>query len=698
MHSTIKHEHNEMQPQEASGEQQPKTDVVYKGSNPTWFTILFYPLSIFYLEVVLKFSLDGNIFDRYFLYIFLFSLSIGLLLYFFCNLAKNNKVNRTLSIISLAVISLIFIIEFFCKQTFTYFMGLQVILSATGDVVGSYSGNMIGMVLKSFHIVLLFFLPLIVYIFYVKKPVTHKPNYIFTRWAPCIAGVLSYLVVIVVLFNNNAGIIKDKEYYRSEFDLTESSNRFGLATGFRLDIEYLIFGTPKSATPTDVVLPDPIDVPGPSTSSSRSQQPVVYEKNIMQIDFDALASSTSDETIKDMHAYFAGQPGTMQNEYTGMFADKNVIFIIAEAFSNWAISEELTPTLYKMQNEGFVFTNYYQPAWGVSTSDGEYSALTGNLPKSGVNSMKVSADNNMHFTLGNQFSRLGYTTLAYHNNTHTYYSRNITHPNLGYSKFIAIGSGLEGLSGMWPRSDKEMIEHSVADYMYSNKPFHVYYMTVSGHCLYTFSDNAISNKNKDAVSHISASEPVRGYLAANLELEYAMEYLVSALEEAGIADDTVIVITADHYPYGLEKGFQGNTADYIDELAGEPVERNMELHKNALIIWSGALEDKEPVIIDKPCYSLDVLPTVSNLFGLNYDSRLLAGQDILSTSAPLVLFRNYSWITEKGRFDAKTNTFTPNQGVNVDATYIKNVTAVVKNRVNYSKLVLERDYYSILFG
>ena len=66
--------------------------------------------------------------------------------------------------------------------------------------------------------------------------------------------------------------------------------------------------------------------------------------------------------------------------------------------------------------------------------------------------------------------------------------------------------------------------------------------------------------------------------------------------------------------------------------------------------------------MDKPCYSVDIIPTLSNLFGLEYDSRLLAGQDILSDAPGLVIFNDYSYLTELGRYNADTDTFTPNEG------------------------------------
>src|SRR5690606_21283221 len=121
-----------------------------------------------------------------------------------------------------------------------------------------------------------------------------------------------------------------------------------------------------------------------------------------------------------------------KNEYTGMFKGKNLILITAEGFSPYAVHKELTPTLYMMQENGFKFTDFYTPLWGVSTSDGEYVACTGLLPKEGVWSFYKSAKNYMPFCMGNQLKSVGYNTYAYHNHYYDYYFRNESHPNMGY--------------------------------------------------------------------------------------------------------------------------------------------------------------------------------------------------------------------------------------------------------------------------
>ena len=65
-----------------------------------------------------------------------------------------------------------------------------------------------------------------------------------------------------------------------------------------------------------------------------------------------------------------------------------------------------------------------------------------------------------------------------------------------------------------------------------------------------------------------------------------------------------------------------------------------EIYENTLILWNDQM--KKPVEVDKYCSSLDIAPTLSNLFGLEYDSRLMMGTDILSDQPGMVIFSNYT--------------------------------------------------------
>ena len=420
---------------------------------------------------------------------------------------------------------------------------------------------------------------------------------------------------------------------------------------------------------------------------------------IWEIDYGRLTELSQDSKEETWLAdYIAGLTPTARNEYTGIFEGYNLIYLTAEGFSTYAIREDLTPTLYKMVNSSFVFNNYYVPLWQTSTSDGEYVNCTGLIPD-GQFSMRKSAGNNMAYTLPRFFALEGVHSWAYHNNTLTYYDRYRSHPNLGYD-FKA--SKLGGLSeeewggqifpmehpDAWPASDYEMMQGTIPDYVQEER-FHVYYMTVSGHMNYNFKGNQMSSWNRDAVENLDMSENAKAYLACNIELDKALAYLVEQLEQAGKLENTVICLSADHYPYGM-------TQEEYEELAGKDLSNDMDLYRNSLIMWNSAME--EPVIVDKVCCSVDILPTLLNLFGFDFDSRMYAGRDIFSEEEGLVIFNDQSFVTDTVQYSRKkkTTTWQPEMTEDEKSIYMEEKKQDVKNRYLFSAYILRNDYYDII--
>ena len=419
-------------------------------------------------------------------------------------------------------------------------------------------------------------------------------------------------------------------------------------------------------------------------------EPKVYKPHVIEgLDFGELAEIDTDSTRRKLFSYMDAQSPALENEYTGLFEGKNLIMICAESFNYAIIDPELTPTLYRLTTQGIHFTNAYVPLWSGSTSGGElalFSGLAMNCEMGFFSSQKPFN------TISRQLMNQGYFSRAYHNNLFTYYDRHLTHENLGYEKYIGMGNGLEkGVKDVWPASDQEMFEFTIPQYI-DQQPFSVYYMTVSGHSRYNFYGNAQSKKNQELVQDLPYSEPLKAYLAANLEVEKGLATLVEQLEEAGIADDTVIVLTADHFPYGLGTAW-GNDHNCQAELYGVDKYDQIDRDRNSLIIWSGCLEGKG-IQVDAPVCSLDVLPTLSNLFGVEYDSRMTVGRDALGTEEAIVPWPDYSWVTELGKFEASTNKFTAFvEESQIPEGYVDRISTIVRNRVNFSRSVQGCQFY-----
>ncbi len=433
---------------------------------------------------------------------------------------------------------------------------------------------------------------------------------------------------------------------------------------------------------------------GDANQSLQMEQPPTIAPQQFAIDFAALHALADNAHQTWLADYIESLQPTTTNEYTGMFEGYNLIFLTAEGFSSYAVREDLTPTLHRLVNSGFVFDNYYVPLWQTSTSDGEYINCTGLIPD-GQFSMRESGDNGMEYVLPKFFAAEGVNSYAYHNNSLTYYDRYITHPNLGYNfKSCKLGeaSGPEWEAqifpmenpGAWPASDLEMMQGTVSEYV-NEERFHVYYMTVSGHMNYNFKGNAMAYKNRDAVADVELSENARAYLACNIELDKALEYLLEQLAAAGQLEKTVICLNADHYPYGMSQ-------EEYEELAGNPLSEGMDLYRNSLILWNAGMEE-EPVHVEKVCGSMDILPTLLNLFGFEYDSRMYAGRDIFSDEEGLVIFKDRSFVTDSLVYIRKGKEATWLKDVEDKETYLSDLQKEVKDRYQFSAYVLQEDYY-----
>ena len=666
---------------------------------------IFFPLALLYHELLLRaFDTQNAFFRGTLVMVVLFSIATGLLLSLLVNLLHNRRLAQVLMLVVTALWTLLLCVEYCCRSYFKSYFSVGFICTMSGNVVTGFGSTIPGIVAQRLPFIIAALLPLALCILLRKRIVTEHR---MSKWSLLFVTAVSVIFLLIGEGLARWGTYGDSYTYNFQTDAAVS--QFGLHTAVRLEAEYALFGTPqpKLELPTQEDKPDdtPDDPPAATT-------PVEYGYNALDIDFQALADSASDSALRSMAQYFGSLTPSKKNEYTGLFQGKNLVLITAEAFSPWFISRELTPTLYKLTHEGFVCENYYQPGWGQSTTGGEYAVMTGLLPTwVGSNvSFYASANDDMPFALGNQLRALGYRTGAYHDNIYNYYNRDKTHPNLGYD-YQGVGSGLTVTEdGSWPYSDLEMVQNTIGDYIdgyvSDGTPFHVYYMTVSGHGSYGWGHAmAAKNRAKAQAAYPNASTQVQSYVAANLELENALTYLLEQLEAAGIAEDTVICMSADHYPYLLAEP----ETDYYNELRGVvDSERDTDRYRNALVLWCGGMENA--VTVTEPCSAVDIVPTLSNLFGLEYDSRLLSGRDVLdkdydagsaSGSIPLVILptsSGNSWATAAGVFEASTRTFNACPGVTVEEDYVSRVNNIVALQYNYAQQLIARDYYRVALG
>ncbi len=649
----------------------------------TWRkNLLLFCLTGVYVELCLHLCVFGSM-DRYAGYPVLFGLLGGAL----CTLVVSSlpKVLRQITgLLLVAAQVMLAEVQLVYHCIFGDFMPVSQI-GMGGNVIVNFNSQLLYGIRQNLLKILLLLLPLIAVILclILRRAQALKLR---LRWKQALAS-FAVLLALLLTVTGLMYVGRDKAFsaYRTFTNVNTSTDssykKIGMLATTAQELRYMLFGgsgsimiTPSSLNISDV----------PRTYSSNSY-------NVIEsIDFTALADSTDSDILKATDEYLSNATPTRKNNYTGLLKDYNLITICAESFCPWFISEELTPTLYKLSHTGILFENYYGTFQSVTTN-GEYTMCMGLYPDMSRtktdSSFNVAGTNYLPFCLGNALKGMGYQAWGYHDYIGDFYNRNITHANMGYT-FKAADSGL-AMKIDWPSSDLEMMEASVDDYINSGEPFHAYYMTFSGHYQYNW-DNAMSAKNRDAVKDLPYSEPVKAYIACNLELEYALEYLMQRLEEAGVADKTCIVLTNDHYPYGLTEG------EY-NELAGQTLDTTFEKYRNSFICYVPGLS--ENIVVDEYCSTADILPTLLNLFGVDYDSRLLAGTDVLSSGIHVAVLSDMSFLTKTFRYDAGTETVIPaDENTTVSDKLAEAYRLYVDSRFQLSGNILNSDYYAHVFA
>lgn len=649
----------------------------------TWRkNLLLFCLTGVYVELCLHLCVFGSM-DRYAGYPVLFGLLGGAL----CTLVVSSlpKVLRQITGVFLVAAQVLLAeVQLVYHCIFGDFMPVSQI-GMGGNVVVNFNSQLLYGIRQNLLKILLLLLPLIVVILCLALRRVQALK-LRLRWKQALAS-FSVLLALLLTVTGLMYVGRDNAFsvYRTFTNVNTSTDssykKIGMLATTAQELRYMLFSgsgsimiTPSSLNMSDV----------PRTYSSNSY-------NVIEsIDFTALADSTDSDILKATDEYLSNATPTRKNNYTGLLKDYNLITICAESFCPWFISEELTPTLYKLSHTGILFENYYGTFQSVTTN-GEYTMCMGLYPDMSRtktdSSFNVAGTNYLPFCLGNALKGMGYQAWGYHDYIGDFYNRNITHANMGYT-FKAADSGL-AMKIDWPSSDLEMMEASVDDYINSGEPFHAYYMTFSGHYQYNW-DNAMSAKNRDAVKDLPYSEPVKAYIACNLELEYALEYLMQRLEEAGVADKTCIVLTNDHYPYGL-------TEDEYNELAGQTLDTTFEKYRNSFICYVPGLS--ENIVVDEYCSTADILPTLLNLFGVDYDSRLLAGTDVLSSGLHVAVLSDKSFLTKTFRYDAGTETAIPaDENTTVSDKLAEAYRLYVDSRFQLSGNILNSDYYAHVFA
>ena len=420
-----------------------------------------------------------------------------------------------------------------------------------------------------------------------------------------------------------------------------------------------------------------------------------------------------DKALKETREYYQqNKYKEYKNDYTNIFAGKNIIVIHAESLQTIAIDKsfngiEVTPNLNRISKEGIYFDNFYSQVGVGTSSDAEFVFSTSILPSSS-GTVFVNYYDRKFTTIQKLLKEKGYYVASMHANDGDFWNRKTMHKNLGYDKFYdkeyydideTIGLGL---------SDKSFFHQSInliKNIQEQKKPFYVNLISLSNHTPFSDLDNTPkfdTSMYVDINYQTIRRDYINGTTLGNYfrSVHYADEAIgefINELDDNGLLENTVLVIYGDHDAridesyYNLYYNYDGQEDRILnqnDDNYKEFNEYTYELDRKVpFIIWTK--EKKYEVKSSKPMAMIDVLPTLGNMFGFHSEYQL--GHDIFATKDNTVVLLDGSYITDKIYYNSQKNEIYSINTEVINENYVLDRSKLADKLIDISNKIIEYD-------
>ena len=530
---------------------------------------------------------------------------------------------------------------------------------------------------------------MIIYKILEKFILKDKKLNIYTKKEDNIARIIA--LVFLVLFSgfyyaslslrfmqNEIQLVKTKTLFKNPSNPNIAVNQFGVEMFGILDIKTALFPVNETSNEVKFV-----------SKNNGNTEITDYTRTVDDTAWQNLNNNEANIDYKTLNNYFMSRNITDKNEYTGMFEGKNLIVIMMESVNNILLDENIYPNFAKLYKNGWYWENAYSPRNSCSTGNNEMTGMVSLYSIYRTCTANVYMNNKYEESIFGLFNNKGYTTTSYHDYTEKYYYRSTIHKNMGSSKYYGVsdlGISYNNEYKEWP-SDVSLMDKS-SEIFTQNSPFMAWITTVSPHQPY-YSDSELSKIYYDSFANTGYPSNVKRYMSKLKVLDDSLGEILKILEEKGILDDTVIVLYADHYPYGL-------TNSDISKVLGDGINKYNEVDRTPFVIYNSKMT---PKTYSEYTSYVNVLPTVANLFNLDYDPRLYMGTDLLSSSYQnRVVFADGSWQTPVGFYYASTGRISYFNDDRYTNDEIVNINTDVDNMIKYSNLAIKTNYFEHLFN
>lgn len=644
----------------------------YKNSVLLWESVIL-TLFFFGIELIFRVVQGFTIFDYATLRIFFSCAFLSILVEFFLSFFKKQKTRM----IGQGVFLFVITIYAFVQSGFKNFLGLYVSVGTSGQVsaVKSYVMNFITSIPFASYLLWIPFLIFLIFAFLKKKGLKHAGFTWMSRFITFLTFLFfffGYLFTLILPFmQNKLQLVPNKTLFLVPTNSSIAVNQFGAFMYGLADVRHNIL---------------PIDL------KTENFGDPIKEENSREFDDSLWLQIIKEEknaSKNTLNKYFQSRPISLPNDYTGYFEGKNVIVIMMESINNVIENKEYFPNFAKMLEHGWYWENNYSPRNACATGDNEFSGMTSLYPLNTSCTVNITPNNTYFTSIFRQFRTKGYYTSSYHDLDSTYYPREVFHKTMGSEAYYdgkALGLDFDSSNYLeWP-SDVEFVEKASSLFLDST-PFLAWMTTVTAHQPYDES-SVYGDYYFDLFSDTEYSDTLKRYLSKAKITDDALGVLMDLLEEKGILSDTVIVLYGDHYPYGLSNEDVQMSVDY-------DIEDFFEIERTPFLIYNSELE---PKVYQEKTFYMNLLPTLANLFDLDYDPRFYMGEDLFSPNySSRVVFQDGSWEDETARYNAIDSSITY---FDEEKTYtveeIQKINREIYNKKAMSKLAIETNYFEYL--
>lgn len=647
--------------------------------NTFFKTYLILLINMVFIEVIFKLVSSSNIFTfstlRIFIGINILSLILSFLLDFGNNITR--KIGTSFIVLVTSIYS--------CLQAGFYnFLGVYMSFqtsSQLGAVLDYIREFLLSFQWFYFLTLLPFVLLIIYYLFFdhldIKKT-NHWISSFISIGMSAILSVMYYVSITLGIFQNNFQTIDNKELFITASNPSISIQEFGTIGYALIDFRAMIF---------PVTIEENYEEIGNNKDTPLNEDSRVIDDQA----WEELIKNENDDVLNSLNKYFINRGITEKNEYTGMFENKNLIVIMMESVNDIFLNPQYFPNFNKLVNEGWYWENNYSPRNSCATMNNEFSGLTSLYSIYNTCTASKYKKNTYYESMFNLFNNHNYTTFSAHNYTEAYYPRKTIHRNMGSMQYYGVdklGIKYSNEYRNWSNDDEfmEAILKILDDKNLTNKNFMTWLTTVSSHQPYSVSSTQ-GDMYYDMTSGTNYPTDVRRYMSKLKILDDGLGILLNGLESRGILDDTVIVLYGDHYPYGISTNNLNKVLDY-------DTSEYLNAERVPFVIYNSQMTSR--VFSDYTFY-INILPTLANLFNLQYDPRLYLGQDLLDDDyQSLVVFADGSWKNEKAFYNAAKSKITYFSSDEYSPEEIKKINEDINQKINISTRVIKNNYFSYL--